>query len=183
MPMACRRDLNSAHRAEVAAQPKLWTTAAPFTGGTTCKAVLARWQDLLFGVRQDINVRVLQETFLGSNLQIAMLAHARCDFAAARPTSFVTCEGIRDALRKERSTVELEQVLLHHPAHQIGNFDLVHPVAELALEPVAIEQREKELEVLFLAIVRRGGHQEEMTRESRKKLAEPIPLRVLHLAS
>lgn len=79
---------------EVAALPKLWTTAAPLTGGTTAKAVIGKWSDLLFGVRKDIQIRVLSETFLGSNLQIAVLAYARVDFAATRPESFCTLEGI-----------------------------------------------------------------------------------------
>jgi len=80
--------------AEVAALPKLWTTAAPLTGGTTAEGVIADWRDLIFGVRQDINVRVLSEAFMGSNLQVAVLAYARVDFAATRETSFCTLEGI-----------------------------------------------------------------------------------------
>jgi HK97 family phage major capsid protein len=79
---------------EIAALPKLWSTAAPLTGGTTASGIIANWRDLLFGVRQDISVRVLQETFMGSNLQIAVLAYARVDFAATRYQSFCTLEGI-----------------------------------------------------------------------------------------
>jgi HK97 family phage major capsid protein len=78
----------------VRALPKLWTTAAPLTGGTTAKGIIGNWRDLLFGVRQDINVRVLSEAFMGSNLQVAVLAYARCDFAATRQVSFCTLEGI-----------------------------------------------------------------------------------------
>jgi hypothetical protein len=37
---------------------------------------------------------VLRETFIGSNLQVAVLAYARCDFAATRAASFVAAEGI-----------------------------------------------------------------------------------------
>lgn len=80
--------------AEVAALPKLWTTAAPLTSGTTAKGIIANWSDLLFGVRKDITVRVLSETFMGSNLQVAVLAYARVDFAAMREQSFCTLEGI-----------------------------------------------------------------------------------------
>ena len=46
------------------------------------------------GVRKDINVRVLSEAFMGSNLQVAVLAYARVDFAATREQSFCTLEGI-----------------------------------------------------------------------------------------
>lgn len=79
--------------AEIAALPKLWTSAAPLTG-STAKGVIGNWRDLIFGVRQDIQVRVLSEAFMGSNLQVAVLAYARCDFAATREQSFCTLEGI-----------------------------------------------------------------------------------------
>lgn len=79
---------------ELAAIPKLWTTAAPLTGGTTCNGIIADWRDLIFGIRKDINVRVLSESFMGSNLQIAVLAYSRVDFAATRQQSFCTLEGI-----------------------------------------------------------------------------------------
>lgn len=79
---------------EVAALQKLWTTAAPLAGGTTAKAIIGDWRDLLFGVRNDITVRVLDQAFMGSNLQLAVLVYARCDFAAARDQSFCTLEGI-----------------------------------------------------------------------------------------
>lgn len=80
--------------AEVAALPKYWTTAAPLTGGTTAKGIIADWRDLIMGVRKDINVRILSEAFMGSNLQVAILAYARVDFAATRAASFCTLEGI-----------------------------------------------------------------------------------------
>lgn len=79
--------------AEIAALPKLWTTAAPLDTGTAA-GVIGNWRDLLFGVRKDISVRVLSETFLGSNLQVAVLAYARVDFAPVRTQSFCTVEGI-----------------------------------------------------------------------------------------
>lgn len=79
--------------AEVAALPKLWSTAAPLTGGTA-KGIIANWRDLMFGIRRDITVRVLDQSFMGSNLQLAVLAYARCDFAAMRAESFCTLEGL-----------------------------------------------------------------------------------------
>ena len=39
-------------------------------------------------------------------------------------------------------------------------------VAELSVEAVGVEKREKQLEVFFLPIVRRGGHQQEVARLS-----------------
>ena len=59
----------------------------------------------------------------------------------------------------------------------------MHAVAELAFEAVAVEQREEELEVLFLAVVWRGSHQQEMAREAGEELAEPVALRILHFAA
>ena len=56
-------------------------------------------------------------------------------------------------------------------------------VAEAPLEPIAIKQRHEQLEVLFLPVVRRGRHQQEMSRQRREQLPEPVPLRVLRLAT
>ena len=91
--------------------------------------------------------------------------------------------GVGDALGEERRAVELEQALLHHPAHQVRDIGHVDPVAEAALETVAVEQRHEELEVLLLAVVRRRRHQQEVPREGREKLAEPVALGVLGLAA
>lgn len=79
---------------EVRAMPKLWTTGAPLTGGTTAKAVIGDWRDLLMGVRKDISIKVLNERFLGDTLEIGMLIYARVDFVATRAVSFCTLEDI-----------------------------------------------------------------------------------------
>ena len=79
--------------------------------------------------------------------------------------------GVGDALGEERRGVELEQVLLDHPAHQVRDVRRVDAVAEAALEAVAVEQRHEELEVLFLAVVRRRRHQQEVPRQRREELA------------
>lgn len=79
---------------EVANLPKLWTTAAPLSGGTTAKAIVGRWSDLLMGVRQEITFVPLAERYIADRLQFACLAYARVGFAAVRPESFCTMEGI-----------------------------------------------------------------------------------------
>jgi HK97 family phage major capsid protein len=79
--------------AEVAALPKLWTTAAPLSG-STASAVIGDWRDLLMGVRRDISVKVLSERYLADTLEVGILVYARVDFAATRPASFCTLEGI-----------------------------------------------------------------------------------------
>src|SRR5665213_1890317 len=78
--------------------------------------------------------------------------------------------------------VELEQILLHHPAHQVRYFHLMHAVAESALESVAIEQREKELEILFPTVMRSCRHQKEMARQPRQQFPKVAALGVLNLA-
>lgn len=75
--------------ADAARLPKLWTTAAPEGTG-----IIADWRDLIFGVRKNITVRVLSQSFMGSNLELAVLAYARVDFAGVRPASFCTLEGL-----------------------------------------------------------------------------------------
>lgn len=55
--------------------------------------------------------------------------------------------------------------------------------AELALEPVSVKQRQEELEVLLLAVVRRRGHQEEVARKTGEDLPQPVALRILDLSS
>src|SRR5205823_13069134 len=48
------------------------------------------------------------------------------------------------ALGEQGRRVELEQVLLHHAAHQVRYVGGVDPVAELPLEAVAVEERSEE---------------------------------------
>lgn len=76
--------------------PFLPTTSVQSTqdSPSTSTAFVGDWRDLLWGVRSDITVRVLTEAFLGSNLQLAVLVYARCDFAAARESSLCSLEGI-----------------------------------------------------------------------------------------
>jgi len=73
--------------------------------------------------------------------------------------------------------------LFHHPSHQIAHVVDVHAIAKLALEPIAVEERHEQLEVLFLAVVRRRGHQKEMTRDTGEELTQLVPLCVLHLTA
>ena len=59
----------------------------------------------------------------------------------------------------------------------------MHSVAEAALEAVAVEQRQEELKVRLLAVVRGGRHQQEVAREPGEELAKPVALRVLDLVA
>jgi len=76
-------------------QPFLPTTAVDSgTSPPSSTMFVGDWRDLLYGVRADITVRVLNEMFMGSNLQIGVLCYARVDFAGAREQSFCTLEGV-----------------------------------------------------------------------------------------
>ena len=99
---------------------------------------------------------------------VELLTHVLGDFLVEARLGVGELVGNRvgDALGEERPAVELEQVLLHHAAHQVGDLDLVRAIAKFALEAVAVEQCHEELEVLFLAVVRRGRHQQEVTRKT-----------------
>ena len=90
---------------------------------------------------------------------------------------------VGDALREQGPAVELEQVLLHHAPHQVGDVRLVGAVAEAALEAVAVEQGEEELEVLLLAVVRRGRHQQEVAGQAGQEPAELVAPGVADLAA
>ena len=92
-------------------------------------------------------------------------------------------DGVGPALREERRAVELDQLLLHHAAHEVGGIDLVNAVAELAVEAVGVEQRQEELEVLLLAVVRRGGHQQQVPRVRAELLREAEAAGLFELAS
>ena len=116
---------------------------------------------------------------------IELLAHVLGDLSVEVRLGIGELVGHRvgDALGKEGPTVELEEVLLDHSAHQVGDLDLVHAVAEAPLEAVTVEERQEELEVLLLAVVGRRGHQQEVPGEAREELAEAIALGVLDLAA
>jgi len=76
-------------------RPLFVTTAAADTGSPVrTTAYIADWTDLLFGVRQEVSVRILNEAYFASNLQFAMVAYARVDFQPVRPASFCTLEGV-----------------------------------------------------------------------------------------
>ena len=74
---------------EIARIPKIWTTAIPAATG-----VIAKWSDVVMGVRQQITVKLLDQSFMGSNLDLALLCYSRLDFGVTRPTSICSVEGI-----------------------------------------------------------------------------------------
>ena len=63
------------------------------------------------------------------------------------------------------------------------NLHLVHTIAEAALKAVAVEQRQEQLKILLLAVVGRGGHQQEVPRQGREQLPEFVAPGVFDLAA
>lgn len=74
---------------EIARIPRIWSTAIPAATG-----VIADWGDVVMGVRQAITVKLLDQSFMGSNLDLALLCYSRLDFGVTRPVSICTMEGI-----------------------------------------------------------------------------------------
>lgn len=56
-------------------------------------------------------------------------------------------------------------------------------IAELPLKAIPVQQGHEKLEVLLLAIVWRGGHQQEIPGDAGEQLAKPVTLRGLDLAA
>ncbi len=77
-------------------------------------------------------------------------------------------DGVGPAHREERCAVELQQLLLDHASHQVGGVGTVNAGTETALEPVAVEQRHEELEVVLLAVVGRRRHEQKVAGEAAK---------------
>jgi hypothetical protein len=62
--------------------------------------------------------------------------------------------GIGKALREEAGAIELAELLFDQVAHDIRDIHFMDAITEATLEAILIEQRHKELEILFLAIMR-----------------------------
>src|SRR5690625_687301 len=60
-------------------------------------------------------------------------------------------------LRKERCAIELKQLFFDHATHHVGDVDLMCAFAESAIEAIAIQQGEPDLEVFFFAVMWSGG--------------------------
>ena len=82
-------------------------------------------------------------------------------------------QGVGTALGEQTRVVEFEKVFLDHTAHDVGDIDLCcRAFAEFAVKALGIEQGEKKLKILFLAVVRRGGHQQKVPGLPAQELAE-----------
>jgi hypothetical protein len=59
----------------------------------------------------------------------------------------------------------------------------VMPFTEAPCKPICVKEREEELEVVLLAVVRRGCEQQQMSRQSGQKLSEMMALGLLDLVA
>ena len=59
----------------------------------------------------------------------------------------------------------------------------MYPVTEPPLEPVVVDERHEQLEILLLSVVRGGRHQQEVPGEAGQKLSQVITLGVPDLAA
>lgn len=80
--------------------PQYITTSLPITqtqgtaAGICSTAIMGDFTQLLFGVRSNLNIQVLNERYM-DNLQVGFLCHLRADVQLAQPKSFVTVTGIK----------------------------------------------------------------------------------------
>ena len=116
---------------------------------------------------------------------VELLAHILGDRLVERGLGVRELVGHRvgDALGEEGRAVELEQALLDHAAHEIGDVGGMDAIAEAALEAVAIQQGHEELKVRLLAVVGRGRHEEEVSGQGREQLSQPVALGVFDLVA
>jgi HK97 family phage major capsid protein len=83
----------------IATLPFLATTSIPNnqTQGTSSlasEAIVGNFANLLFGIRNSLRIRILQERFLGDTLEYGFLAFLRADVQLAHPQSFCEIVGI-----------------------------------------------------------------------------------------
>ena len=89
--------------------------------------------------------------------------------------------GVAAAFGEQLGSREGVEVFLHQPAHQVGGVAAVHGVLLLPREAVLIQQGHEQLEVLVLAVVWRGRHQQQVASVVAHPLAHVVALGALHL--
>ena len=74
--------------------------------------------------------------------------------------------GMCPPFRKQRLTVKLKQVFLDEPSNNVGIVADMDSIAESAFKAIAIQQRQEELKILLLAVVRGCRHQQKVSGQS-----------------
>ena len=145
-----------------------------------------RGEPPLKDLQGETDIVALLPIALGKALHAVHLgAHVLGDSGIERGLPFreLILDRARPPLGEQRPTIELEQFLLGQPPHHVFGVGIVDTVAEPALEPIAIEERHEELEILFLAVVRRRRHQQQMAANLAELLADLIAPRIFDLAA
>src|SRR5262249_1960724 len=87
------------------------------------------------------------------------------------------------ALGEKWRTVELPQLLLGQTPHETRHIYLPSALARPTLETVGIEKAHEQLEVGVITVVRRRGHEHEVSRPAAGKLPKLVTLCVFHLGA
>ncbi|MBZ5532713.1 MAG: phage major capsid protein [Acidobacteriia bacterium] len=79
--------------------PFLSTTSVPVnqthgSSSVASESIVGDFTQLMFGIRTRLRIRILQERFIGDNLQFGFLADLRADVALRHPQSFAEVVGI-----------------------------------------------------------------------------------------
>jgi len=85
-------------------------------------------------------------------------------------------------LGEEPRPIEADELLLDHPTHHVRRILLVDPVACAPLEAVTVQECQEELERLFVPVVGRGRHQQEVAAVAADDLAQAVALGALDFA-
>lgn len=84
--------------------------------------------------------------------------------------------GVSSPFGEQRRAVKLKQVLLDQAAHGALGVDALAFVAHGPFELILVYQRHKELEILGLAVVRRGREQQQVGRKGSQQPSQPKAL-------
>jgi hypothetical protein len=82
----------------------------------------------------------------------------------------------RDAFGEQGCPVEPQELLLDHATHEVADLGGAEAVAGGSGEPVGVQQRHEELEVLVLAVVGGGGHQQQVAGAGTEPFTELVQL-------
>ena len=95
----------------------------------------------------------------------------------------VIIDGIGNALREQRGSIEFEQILLHQSAHDVGNVDALIARPTGPFKAIRVNEGHEQLEILFLAVMRRGCQQQEMAGDPGKHSAELVSLGIFNFTA
>jgi hypothetical protein len=116
---------------------------------------------------------------------VELLAHIASDLRVEIGAAFgkLVGDGVGASLGKEGLAFEGDELFFDDTPHEVVGIGDAYAVAEGTLKAVGVEQAEEELEVDIFAVVRGGGHEEEVAGLRPKQFGEVISLGVFHLVA